>query len=46
MDINPATRGHALVIPRDEVDPLVLPWRPTPGDLAEIQDISFAYFQD
>jgi len=37
---------HVHVIPRYDGDPLVLPWRPAPGDLAEIQDISSAYFQD
>jgi hypothetical protein len=36
MDINPATRGHLLVIPRYENDPLRLPWHPTPGDRDEI----------
>jgi histidine triad (HIT) family protein len=37
---------HVHVIPRYDGDPLVLPWRPAPGDLAEIQHISSAYFQD
>ena len=37
---------HVHVIPRYLDDPLVLPWHPAPGDLAEIQDISSAYFQD
>jgi histidine triad (HIT) family protein len=37
---------HVHVIPRYDDDPLVLPWRPAPGDLAQIQDISAAYFQD
>jgi len=37
---------HVHVIPRYDGDPLVLPWRPAPGDLAEIQDISAAYFPD
>jgi histidine triad (HIT) family protein len=34
------------VIPRYDDDPLVLPWRPAPGDLGDIADISSAYFQD
>ena len=37
---------HVHVIPRYDGDPLVLPWRPAPGDLAEIQHISSTYFQD
>jgi histidine triad (HIT) family protein len=37
---------HVHVIPRYDGDPLVLPWRPAAGDLAEIQNISVAYFQD
>jgi histidine triad (HIT) family protein len=37
---------HVHVIPRYDGDPLVLPWRPAAGDLAEIQDISAAYFPD
>jgi histidine triad (HIT) family protein len=37
---------HVHVIPRYDDDPLVLPWRPAPGDLAAIQDISTTYFQD
>ena len=37
---------HVHVIPRYHGDPLVLPWKPAPGDLAEIQDISRSYFQD
>ena len=37
---------HVHVIPRYDGDPLVLPWRPAAGDLAEIEDISSAYFQD
>ena len=36
MDISPATRGHALVIPRYDGDPLRLPWVPANGDPAEI----------
>ena len=37
MDINPATRGHLLVIPRYEDDPMKLPWTPAPGDSDEIE---------
>jgi histidine triad (HIT) family protein len=37
---------HVHVIPRYDGDPLVLPWRPAPGDPAEIEGISSAYFQD
>ena len=36
MDINPGTRGHLLVIPRYDGDPLRLPWQPAPGDRDEI----------
>ncbi len=37
MDINPGTRGHLLVIPREHAgDPLRLPWHPAPGDREEI----------
>ena len=41
MDIQPATRGHALVVPRAHAadparDDLELPWTPTPGDPDEI----------
>ena len=36
IDISPATRGHALVIPRYQDDPLRLPWKPQPGDSDEI----------
>ena len=38
MDINPWTRGHALVIPRYDDDPLRRPWVPGPGDPDEIAD--------
>jgi histidine triad (HIT) family protein len=31
---------HLHVIPRYEDDPLVLPWRPTPGDPAEIASVA------
>jgi len=31
MDISPARRGHALVVPRNW-----LPWKPQPGDSHEI----------
>jgi histidine triad (HIT) family protein len=31
---------HLHVIPRYDDDPLVLPWRPTPGDLAEITAVA------
>jgi diadenosine tetraphosphate (Ap4A) HIT family hydrolase len=31
MDISPATRGHALVVPRNR-----LPWKPEPCDSNEI----------
>jgi hypothetical protein len=31
MDISPATRRHALVVPRNR-----LPWKPEPGDSEEI----------
>ena len=40
MDISPATRGHALVIPRYEDDPLRLPWTPQPGDQDEIARVA------
>ena len=39
MDISPATRGHALVIPRYDGDPLRLPWVPGPGDMDDIAAI-------
>jgi hypothetical protein len=31
------------VIPRYDGDPLVLPWRPAQGDIADITEISKAY---
>ncbi len=37
---------HVHVIPRYDGDPLVLPWQPRAGDLAEISEISKAYFMD
>jgi histidine triad (HIT) family protein len=37
---------HVHVIPRYPDDPLVLPWQPAPGDMAEIERISSAYFSD
>ena len=37
---------HVHVIPRYDGDPLVLPWRPAPGDMAAITEISKAYFGD
>ena len=37
---------HLHVIPRYDGDPLVLPWKPTAGDVDDIADISKAYFQD
>ena len=37
---------HVHVIPRYDGDPLVLPWDPRAGDLAEISQISKAYFMD
>ena len=33
---------HVHVIPRYEGDPLVLPWRPAPGDQAEIEGAATA----
>jgi diadenosine tetraphosphate (Ap4A) HIT family hydrolase len=41
MDINPATRGHALVIPRKHADdPLKLPWIPRGADMDEVSSIA------
>jgi histidine triad (HIT) family protein len=37
---------HVHVIPRYNGDPLQLPWRPAPGDMAAITEISKAYFRD
>ena len=37
---------HVHVIPRYDDDPLVLPWKPAPGDLEEIARISRSYFTD
>ncbi len=37
---------HVHVIPRYDGDPLQLPWRPAPGDMAAITEISKAYFSD
>ncbi len=37
---------HVHVIPRYRGDPLVLPWKPAPGNLEEINAISSAYVQD
>src|SRR6478736_10017644 len=37
---------HLHVIPRYHGDPLVLPWKPTAGDVDDIAEISKAYFQD
>jgi histidine triad (HIT) family protein len=37
---------HVHVIPRYEGDPLVLPWKPAPGDTDSIQQISKAYLTD
>ena len=37
---------HVHVIPRYDGDPLVLPWRPAPGDMGAITEISKAYFGD
>jgi histidine triad (HIT) family protein len=37
---------HVHVIPRYDGDPLQLPWRPAPGDMAAITEISKAYFND
>jgi histidine triad (HIT) family protein len=37
---------HVHVIPRYNGDPLVLPWRPAPGDMTAITEISKAYFID
>jgi histidine triad (HIT) family protein len=37
---------HVHVIPRYDGDPLVLPWRPAPGDMTAIAEISKAYFRD
>jgi len=37
---------HLHVIPRYDGDPLVLPWKPTAGDVDDIAEISKAYFQD
>ena len=37
---------HLHVIPRYEGDPLVLPWKPTAGNVDDIAEISKAYFQD
>ncbi len=37
---------HVHVIPRYEGDPLVLPWKPAPGDMDEIQEISKTYLTD
>jgi histidine triad (HIT) family protein len=37
---------HVHVIPRYDGDPLVLPWRPSQGDIAAITEISKAYFGD
>ena len=40
MDINPWTRGHALVIPRYAGDPLQLPTRPEPADPGELEKVA------
>jgi histidine triad (HIT) family protein len=37
---------HVHIIPRYRDDPLVLPWKPAPGDLTEIGEISKAYSSD
>jgi histidine triad (HIT) family protein len=37
---------HVHVIPRDDGDPLVLPWRPAPGDAAEIEQTAAALASD
>jgi histidine triad (HIT) family protein len=37
---------HVHVIPRYDGDPLQLPWRPAPGDMTAITEISKAYFRD
>ncbi len=37
---------HVHVIPRYEGDPLVLPWKPSPGDMEAIQEISKTYLSD
>jgi histidine triad (HIT) family protein len=37
---------HVHVIPRYDGDPLVLPWRPAPGDMTAITEISKTYFVD
>jgi histidine triad (HIT) family protein len=37
---------HVHVIPRYEGDPLVLPWKPAPGDMDSIREISKAYLTD
>ena len=37
---------HVHVIPRYDGDPLRLPWRPAPGDMAGITELSKAYLTD
>jgi histidine triad (HIT) family protein len=37
---------HVHVIPRYEGDPLVLPWKPSPGDMDAIQEISQTYLAE